>query len=109
MISRLIEFFRVSICRELISELRKYADFHFASEENIASSCNLPAVSGHHQRHTELLEEFNQRAEDFDRTNNGENLIFLHLLRFIHEKTFYNIDGISVSLFVDVGRGSHIK
>ena len=49
---------------KLISELRKYADFHFTSEENIATSCNLPAVSRHHQRHLELLEEFNHHAED---------------------------------------------
>ena len=49
---------------KMISELRKYADFHFTSEENIATSCNLPAVSGHHQRHIELLEEFNHQAED---------------------------------------------
>ena len=26
---------------KLISELRKYADFHFTSEENIATSCNM--------------------------------------------------------------------
>jgi hemerythrin-like metal-binding protein len=48
----------------LIIELRKYADFHFTSEENIATSFNLPGVSGHHQRHLELLEEFNHHAED---------------------------------------------
>ena len=49
---------------KLISELRKYADFHFTSEENIATSCNLPGVSGHHLRHAELLEEFKHQAED---------------------------------------------
>ena len=49
---------------KLISELRKYADFHFTSEENIAISCNLPGVSIHHQRHAELLEEFNCHADD---------------------------------------------
>ena len=49
---------------KLISELRKYADFHFTSEENIATSFGLPGVSAHHQRHSELLEEFNQHAED---------------------------------------------
>ena len=49
---------------KLISELRKYADFHFTSEENIATSCNLQGVSAHHQRHLELLEEFNHHAED---------------------------------------------
>ena len=49
---------------KLINELKKYADFHFTSEENIATSCNLSGVSGHHQRHLELLEEFNHHAED---------------------------------------------
>ena len=52
---------------KLIMELRKYADFHFTSEENIATSCNLPGVSSHHQRHLELLEEFNHHAEDLNK------------------------------------------
>lgn len=52
----------------LINELRKYAEFHFTSEENIATSCNLPGISSHHQRHQELLEEFNHHAADL---NNG--------------------------------------
>ena len=49
---------------KLISEIRKYADFHFTSEENIATSLNLSGVHVHHQRHLELLEEFNHHAED---------------------------------------------
>ena len=49
---------------KLISELRKYADFHFTSEENIATSCKIAGVSTHHQRHLELIEEFNHHAED---------------------------------------------
>jgi hemerythrin len=52
---------------KLIIELRKYADFHFTSEENIATSCNLSGVSSHHQRHLELLEEFNRHAEDLNK------------------------------------------
>ena len=49
----------------MIDELRKYADFHFTSEENIATSHNLPEdISNHHERHLELLEEFNHHAED---------------------------------------------
>ena len=52
---------------KLISELRKYTDFHFTSEENIAASCNLSGVGSHHQRHSELLEEFNHRAEDLNK------------------------------------------
>ena len=49
---------------KLISELRKYADFHFTSEENIATSMGLPGVMAHHHRHQELLEEFNHHAQD---------------------------------------------
>jgi hemerythrin len=55
----------VAYKEKLIIELKKYADFHFTSEENIATSHNLPEViSSHHQRHIELLEEFNHHAED---------------------------------------------
>ena len=54
--------------RKLIIELHKYADFHFTSEENIATSHNLPEnISSHHQRHLELLEEFDQQAKDLDK------------------------------------------
>jgi hemerythrin len=52
--------------RKLIIELHKYADFHFASEENIAISCGLPGVKSHHQLHLELLEDLNQYAENLD-------------------------------------------
>ena len=50
--------------KKLIDELKKYADFHFTSEENIATSFNLSGIIGHHQRHSELLEEFNHHADD---------------------------------------------
>ena len=64
---------------KLISELRKYADFHFTSEENIATSYNLPGLSGHHRRHLELLEEFNHHAADL---KNGSQSVddFLNFL-----------------------------
>ena len=52
--------------RKLIIELHKYADFHFTSEENIATSCGLPRVKCHHQLHLQLLEELNQNAENLD-------------------------------------------
>ena len=52
---------------KLISELRKYADFHFTSEENIAISCKIPGVNHHHhQLHLDLLKDLNQYAENLD-------------------------------------------
>jgi hemerythrin len=52
--------------RKLIIELHKYADFHFASEENIAISCGISGVNNHHQLHLQLLEELNHYAENLD-------------------------------------------
>jgi hemerythrin len=52
--------------RKLIIELHKYADFHFASEENIAISCGIPGINNHHQLHLDLLEDLNQYAENLD-------------------------------------------
>ena len=68
-----------SYTQNLISELRKYADFHFTSEENIATSRNLQGISVHHQRHQELLEEFNHHAEDLEKglISVGQFLVFL--------------------------------
>ena len=71
LINRIRKSFResndIAYKEKLIIELKKYADFHFTSEENIATSYNLSGVSGHHQRHIELLEEFNHRAEDLNK------------------------------------------
>ena len=71
LINRIRKSFResndIAYKEKLIIELKKYADFHFTSEENIAISCNLSGVSGHHQRHLELLEEFNHHAEDLNK------------------------------------------
>lgn len=43
---------------DLLMELKKYAEFHFCSEENIARHMNLPGLASHHLRHIELLDEF---------------------------------------------------
>ena len=53
---------------KLIIEFKKYAEFHFSSEENIATSYNIPeSISRHHQRHVELLAEFDHHAADLDK------------------------------------------
>jgi len=53
--------------RKLIIELQKYAEFHFASEENIAVSIGLPGVEEHHQLHLQILEDLNQYAKNLDK------------------------------------------
>jgi hemerythrin len=53
--------------RKLILELQNYAEFHFISEENIASSIGLPEVNRHHQLHLKILEDLNSYAKNLDR------------------------------------------
>jgi hemerythrin len=76
--------------KRLIIELLKYADFHFTSEENIATSSGLTGVRGHQQLHLRLLKELNQNAEELDNglKTNDEFLEFLtdwFLVHTIHE------------------------
>ena len=74
---------------KLISELRKYADFHFTSEENIATSCNMAGVSSHHQRHLELLEEFNHHAEELNKALKTVNEFLGFLTEWFIGHTIY--------------------
>lgn len=53
-------------CRscDLLMELKKYAEFHFCSEENIARHLNLSGLSLHHKKHQDLLDEFSKYEEE---------------------------------------------
>ena len=52
--------------KKLIHELQKYAEFHFSSEENIATSIGLSGVKDHHRLHIQLIEDLNQYAINLD-------------------------------------------
>ncbi len=41
----------------VINELKKYADFHFASEENVMYECGYPGLKEHQHGHAEILFE----------------------------------------------------
>jgi hemerythrin len=56
----------------LWSELYKYADFHFTSEENLAMSQGVENVDQHHRLHLDLLENLNLYRHDL---NSGEKTI----------------------------------
>jgi hemerythrin len=49
---------REYLFRTLI-ELKKYAEFHFISEENVMIECEYPFLHQHQHIHSELLFEFN--------------------------------------------------
>lgn len=79
----------VAYKEKLISELRKYADFHFTSEENIATSIGLPGVGAHHDRHQELLEEFNHHAEDLNKGSKTADEFLAFLTNWFIGHTIY--------------------
>ncbi|MBF0226238.1 MAG: hemerythrin domain-containing protein [Desulfobacterales bacterium] len=74
--------------RNLLVELKKYAEFHFSSEENIAISYNLPGVSYHHERHVELLDELNRRKDSVFNDTKSLNDFFHFLIEWFIGHTF---------------------
>lgn len=66
----------------LLDEIRKYADFHFTSEENIAFACGKAiGLRAHHERHQELLEELHNHTRDL---LDGHYTVERYIL-FLHE------------------------
>ena len=49
----------------LLNEIRKYADFHFYSEENIMLDHDFPEYETHRQEHVRLLCELDRRFHDY--------------------------------------------
>lgn len=49
----------------LLTELRKYAEFHFCSEENIMLDHDFPEYETHRQEHVRLLCDLDRRVHDY--------------------------------------------
>lgn len=47
----------------VMSELKKYAEFHFISEENEMYDCHYPGIKSHQHIHSKILFEFTVLSE----------------------------------------------
>jgi hemerythrin len=52
-------------CLRLLNEVRKYADFHFFSEENLMLRVGYPDYPEHQKKHTELLALLDERIHAY--------------------------------------------
>ena len=61
-------------------ELRKYAEFHFVSEENIMLDCDYPDYEIHHSHHIDLLQKFDDNYNRYKKQGleEGEFVAFLY-------------------------------
>ena len=79
-------------------ELRKYAEFHFVSEENIMIDCNYPEYENHKLLHAELIQELDEHLTRY--TNNtlqeGAFIAFLYEW-FIHHTM---VEDLKLSEFI---------
>lgn len=66
-------------CLRLLNEVRKYADFHFLSEENIMLRNGYPEYPEHQQKHMELLALLDERIHAYatDRINLEAVVVFM--------------------------------
>lgn len=52
-------------CVRLLREVRKYAEFHFYSEENAMLKMGYPDYPAHQQQHSEFLADLDERIEAY--------------------------------------------
>lgn len=71
----------------VLNELKKYAEFHFLSEENLMYECQYPGIKAHEQIHSGILVDLNlllervaqDRAYPEEVVNFIKNWIFNHI------------------------------
>ena len=73
----------------LLQEIRKYADFHFYSEENLMLDCAYPDYAEHREQHAQLLSSLDDRIHDFraDRVTLSDLVEFLFQWFALHTTT----------------------
>ena len=66
-------------CIRLLRETKKFAEFHFYSEENIMLEMGYPDYAGHQQLHADLLTALDERVHAYisERINLEAILVFL--------------------------------
>ncbi len=66
-------------CIRLLREVKKYADFHFYSEENIMLKVGYPDYTVHQQQHCELLAMLDERVHAYitERINLEAVVVFM--------------------------------
>lgn len=73
--------------RRLLSELLKYAEYHFCSEENLMHGCGYPELPGHSQIHEEMIAELRNRVFavkfDLDDYDSLESFLFNWIVNHI--------------------------
>jgi len=77
----------LDILKRLLTELYKYADFHFTSEENVMLTCNYPDFETHQNQHIELMQNLADTINftEIERINKTELIEFL--VRWFKEHT----------------------
>ncbi len=66
-----------------IFELKKIAEFHFLSEENLMRETSFPGMREHAELHTELLMEFNFRMNGIKKKTEFSDDLLTFLNRWI--------------------------
>ena len=75
-----------TVINRIITELRKFVDFHFISEENLMLETGYPDYDNHCRLHTSLMTELNIRISHVvsGQEDSEELLRFLHMWLIHH-------------------------
>jgi hemerythrin len=70
----------------IFTEIRKYADFHFVSEQNVMADCAYPGLAEHARLHDELLRNLDDAIEAM----HGEPGAYARFVVFLFEWFSYH-------------------
>ena len=70
-----------STTRSLLIEIRKFAEFHFASEEELMVATSYPDYEHHRNAHIKLLESLQHKISEFD----NETVQLNEITKFLFE------------------------
>ena len=94
-----IEVNSASEFNRYLIELKKYAEFHFISEENIMLDCSYPDYNEHKKLHNNLIKDLDHHINRYDRDKlqPGEFVAFLYEW-FIHHTM---VEDLKISSYID--------
>lgn len=71
----------------LVSEVHKYAEYHFCSEENIMHEIDYPDIEDHKKEHQDLIEELSNLVWQFDFQQRDTSSLIEFLVKWFKNHT----------------------
>ncbi len=95
---------RKDVVRQCLMRLRRYAEFHFAREENVLAACAFPALAVQKKEHQDFVKFIQEATQRFDaKPAESAEIISQELLGFLRDwlRNHILIEGMAYRPYVE--------